>query len=59
MGFFVEYLKLYSGSPLLPHSGFKQFMEYVGVSLISAANKVLKMGRVMEIEARKVKSVYS
>lgn len=53
-GFRVSRLKLYSGSALLPHRSFREFVEYIGVKGISLLTKFLKMGRVMEIEARKL-----
>lgn len=58
-GFFIEELNTYSGRALLPHKGFKEFGEYIGVVAIRNANKFLKMGRVMEVVAKKLKQTSS
>lgn len=57
MGFRIEHLKLYPGRALLPHSGFKEFIEYLGVVIMRGTSKLLNMGRILEVEARKTETI--
>jgi len=56
-GFHIEYLRLYPGKAILPYSGFKEFVEYLGVTIVRSASKIFDMGRIVKVEARKVKAI--
>jgi len=57
MGFHIEHSRVYPGRALLPHSNLKELTEYLGVVVTRGASKLFNMGRILEVEAKKVETI--